>query len=724
MGKQKFRKLFFVFATGLWVHGSVGSLRAESAFWDERRTQSVRQRSVAERAGRLQLAALPTPHRITLVSPDPADSQSVGNPLGFPLPLECGSVRKITSPHASHSSRVVIHIQDVHHNEAAQRKIGRAIESLVSNGSIGLVALEGAYGPIEIGGLRRFSRPDILRTVADYLLRVNDISGPVHSAITGNRAFPPIVGVDDPAHYRANVAAYQQAEPRQRGMQETLKRVQADLDRRCEEGLNQTLLAFVKLAQSFHNETTPLGTYIRALLSDAPKKAVGPSLVWFQEALDLEGRLDFKQVDREREDLLGVLLRRLNAGDIEKLTQKSTSYRLGKIRYSEFYGDLRALCAQNGVDLHRFPQMEMYIRYVLMADKIDPETLFTDLRALEGAILALRIKSPSEKRLVEETTVLGLAKKLAAFSLTTEEWNQYTSLSKDILIQERLNLQDFETFYWEAQARDTAMSDNVLREMKNNPSKPAVLVTGGFHSSGLTDQLTRAGVTVVRFTPRIDKIDTAQGSAYLSVFSQEKTPLESLFQGQKLFLATSPANVEKLSFLSALTAAVKEQDPQVRAKIFADIYRETASLLGFNNIKQVLPKIKIKDSADGKKTCEVQWQGKPYVVSFNKQKIVDFHPLPTEDSMRKRVIAFLKMLAGKIISWIPLKWLLIGRVGFHTLISRQWGDRGLPRIGSCPLSMPHGAGSSGKAALTGNRIFHICTNPGTAKMLLKPMELK
>ncbi len=655
MGKIKFKKLFFVFATGLWVHGPVGSLRAESAFWDERRARSVRQRSLPERSGRLHVAALPTPHRIKLASPDSVDARSVGNPLGFSLPLECGSVRKIMPPRASPSSRVVIHILDVHHNEAAQRKIGSAIESLVSNRSIGLVALEGAYGPIEIEGLRRFSRPDILRTAADYLLRVHDISGPVHSAITGNQAFPPIVGVDDPAHYRANVTAYQRAGPHQGDVQEALKRVQTDLDRRCAAGMNQPLLTFVRLTQSFHNEITPLGTYLRALLSDAPKKAVGSSLVWFQEAMDLEGRLDFKQVEREREALLGVLLRRLNAGEIEKLTQKSTAYRLGKIRYSEFYRDLGALCAQNGVDLHRFPHMEMYIRYVLMADKIDPEILFTDLRTLENAILARRIKSLSERRLVEETTVLTLAKKLTAFSLTTEEWNQYASSGKDFLSQEGLNLQDFEAFYQEAQARDTAMADNLLREMENNPSKPAVLVTGGFHSSGLTDRLTRAGVTVVRFTPRIEKIDTAQGSAYLSVFSQEKTPLESLFQGQKLFLATSPANVEKLSFLAAITGAAKEKDPSARKRIFAHLYSEAAGLLGFNDIKRALPEMKVIESAGQRKTLRVHWKGKSYEVSFANDKIVDFHPgSTTSDNMWRPVIAFLKKLAGMILRWIPL----------------------------------------------------------------------
>ena len=77
--------------------------------------------------------------------------------------------------------------------------------------------------------------------------------------------------------------------------------------------------------------------------------------------------------------------------------------------------------------------------------------------------------------------------------------------------------------------------------MTANNTNTAVLVTGGFHSPGMAKKLQRAGFTVISFTPKIEKIDASHGSAYLSVFSQEKTPLEKMFQGQKLFLAQNPA---------------------------------------------------------------------------------------------------------------------------------------------------------------------------------------
>ena len=42
------------------------------------------------------------------------------------------------------------------------------------------------------------------------------------------------------------------------------------------------------------------------------------------------------------------------------------------------------------------------------------------------------------------------------------------------------------------------------------------------------------------YVPKIEKVDTDRGSAYLSVFTQEKTPLDRLFQGQQLYLANEP----------------------------------------------------------------------------------------------------------------------------------------------------------------------------------------
>jgi hypothetical protein len=86
------------------------------------------------------------------------------------------------------------------------------------------------------------------------------------------------------------------------------------------------------------------------------------------------------------------------------------------------------------------------------------------------------------------------------------------------------------------------MAANVMKAMgEGTPTKTvSILVTGGYHAEGMAKKLTESGITVIAYVPKIEKIDTTQGSAYLSVFSQEKTPLEKLFSGQKLFLGFNP----------------------------------------------------------------------------------------------------------------------------------------------------------------------------------------
>src|SRR5438045_1877868 len=76
---------------------------------------------------------------------------------------------------------LIIHIQDVHQNKEAQQNISRAIQFLASsipsspsNPSM-LVALEGAFAPIDISRFRAFEDQNAVHKVADYLIRENKI---------------------------------------------------------------------------------------------------------------------------------------------------------------------------------------------------------------------------------------------------------------------------------------------------------------------------------------------------------------------------------------------------------------------------------------------------------------------------------------------------------------------------------------------------------------------
>src|SRR5205823_5664267 len=65
-----------------------------------------------------------------------------------------GNIGRINLPRSA-NGKVVIHIQDVHLNPEAQENIAKTISELIKDKKIGLVALEGAFGPID---LKRFQR--------------------------------------------------------------------------------------------------------------------------------------------------------------------------------------------------------------------------------------------------------------------------------------------------------------------------------------------------------------------------------------------------------------------------------------------------------------------------------------------------------------------------------------------------------------------------------------
>jgi hypothetical protein len=78
----------------------------------------------------------------------------------------------------------------------------------------GLIALEGTWGDINLQPFRDFPHRQAVEQSADYLLKENKISGPIHAVLTGTGPLPPLIGIDDPTHYNANVEAYRQSAPR------------------------------------------------------------------------------------------------------------------------------------------------------------------------------------------------------------------------------------------------------------------------------------------------------------------------------------------------------------------------------------------------------------------------------------------------------------------------------------------------------------------------------
>jgi signal transduction histidine kinase len=531
----------------------VFSHAAEAGFWEERRRSARATSSSITASGaalvsvpaQAVLSSLPSVERVTASLPPsvarglPAAAGRLA-PLLTALPARLGTVRKISFPgDPRRPGPVVLHIQDVHQNADAQRNIGELVGVLARAHLTDVVALEGSWRPLDFSSYRNFPYPGAVRRAADYLLKENRITGPIHAAVTGDGSFPRLVGVDDEGLHASNVDAYLRAAPLAEAAKRRLAQDREKLDRRKAAVFNASLKTLDEKVEAYRSGRLSLGDYARAL-----EASVSPSVSHFLKVVDLESSLDFARVESERRRLVEALARGVSPAQLDSLAQEAAAHKAGALRAGDFYRFLQTFCSNAGVDLAVYPAMAAYVRYVLAADGIDAEELFRALQSLEKASYARLSRTPEEKKLVSDSRRMSLREKMVAFSLSPEEWREYEE-------GEHGDLPPFEDFYRHAHSRDAALAGNLLSALGDRKTPMAVLVTGGHHAPGIAERLTREGCTVVSFIPRIEKVSPAENA--LTVFAQEKTPLARLFEGQRLYLGRDPA--EGASVLPVLTLA-------------------------------------------------------------------------------------------------------------------------------------------------------------------------
>lgn len=544
-----------------FVTNVMGAHASETNFW------AARRQSVARRSPSALLAGFPTlraatraavPDRFPELFPPLPDKIKQTLPPRFfndqaellrALPFAEGSVRGISlPPRAPLGGPVVIHIQDVHQNQEAQRHIAAAVAALSAR--VDVIGLEGSTRVLDLARFRTFPDRNAVAIAAEESLAQNEITGPIHAALTAKEPFPSLVGVDDPLHYAANIEAYRQSAPRVAAEEEKLATLKASLETEKQRVFNSRLLKFDRSVRDYREGRTTLSAYVKSLTAAGPP--LSPEVGRFSEALTLEERLDFKAVESDRVRVVGILAARLDENALAQLTFQGTAYRAGTISYGDFYRFLMDLCARHGVMFGK--DLDAYVRYVLLADRVDAGSLFDELQAMEADIYKRLTSGPKEADLLARSRQAYLTGKLVDFSLTPMEWADYQAASTP-------GLESFESFYREAHRRDAAMAGNLLAalsEIKDKKSSPvALLVTGGYHAPGLTRELIRAGVAVISFVPRIDAVDSSLGPIALGVFTQEKTPLQKLFEGEKLFLGQNPLDVQTESL--ALPAKIAVQ---------------------------------------------------------------------------------------------------------------------------------------------------------------------
>ncbi len=369
----------------------------------------------------------------------------------------------------------VFYIRDIHRNLDAQKNIAQTISRM--SGQTDLVALEGAFGPLDFELFDTYPYSESVRSAASSMLLKLSLSGPVFAALTQPKKVP-FIGVDDKALYRKNRLAYTSAFPYKRANQAALRRMQDALNSSKQIEYSRRLYDFDQVVRQFHSHRLSL--------------------------------LDF----------------------VSKLNRSSGS--LDDRRFPQLTKLLRASRLEHFVDAKRSKLSQAYLA---LLKNLDGEILYTEIENAEASIYGELIRTASEKTLFEKDQALQLCEKLFSFSLGPKDWDRYVASNAGEPISRFPGKIYFEEFYRAAKARDIAMSRNVVRAIRQTGAQRVVLVTGGFHSSGVETQLTQADISVIPYVPRVSHLNENDLSGYLRVFDQEQAPLEKIFGDVDLSLA-------------------------------------------------------------------------------------------------------------------------------------------------------------------------------------------
>lgn len=455
--------------------------------------------------------------------------------IDIDIPGELGQIQRAYQ--SSVGTGVIIHIQDAHGNYEAQQNILAVMRHLRGKYGIKLLLMEGADDKLDPGLMNFFKDNRLNEKVADILMKYGEFTGPeMHLLSAGGAAVG--YGIETTALYRKDVELFRQvirgAETTKAYLEGVRGRIQV-LESRI---FSKDLRDFVKEWRKQQSERANLLNHINVLakqagtllsldLKDPVNQDAYPAILRVLKLKDIEGTLDAKKIEAEKQELLAAVKGKIDSGLYEKLAAMNADKKLGKLENPRFV--LEKIHEQaKGLDYRLYPNFSKYAAYLVFQAEIESEQLFKEAENLTGKIFDALAKSEEEKNLLGSIKDEVLLEKLYTLELSRSEClsiasrkevfspvkfseriagmeKQEKKAAADLLETEELFASALE-FYQVAQDRENHFIENAVSAMKKTGETQAVVVTGGFHAEGFEAMVKAKGLSYLLISPRISEI--------------------------------------------------------------------------------------------------------------------------------------------------------------------------------------------------------------------------
>ncbi|MBU1862048.1 MAG: hypothetical protein KKH94_00060, partial [Candidatus Omnitrophica bacterium] len=485
------------------------------------------------------------------------------NVLSIKVPEKYGKVKE---RYKGTGTKTVIHIQDAHTSLEAQKNIAEILAHLnqteddsvrpVNAGKAPLlVGIEGAKGAFDTEALRRFPLQSAKEKVGEYFLRKGRLNGSEYQALVSHTPID-LYGIEDEKLYLKNyddfIATTQQRDELlgqidsiENALNELKRYLYADAVRQLDEAIIQ-----------YNHGTITFPEYCNVLIRHAAEVNVDfydyINFSTLAETAAIEAKIDFEAVDKERDALCAALINVFNQEEKESFNAFVEQFFNKELSEKEFYQHLIFCADKHTISLQSSLNLQRYSEYLKLYARLDITRLILECRDIESVVFQKLARNDDEYMLITLSRNINLMRsftelkavnedveyfrahrddfKVARFvsfiTRVAQEKNVSLELDKEaaVLIDELMPLVD--RFYETAEARNSALINNLLAQMKTDDAtgEVAALVAGGYHTKGLTEELKKRDISYLVVTPHI--ADTNVGIPYEDRMAHKLIPFD------------------------------------------------------------------------------------------------------------------------------------------------------------------------------------------------------
>jgi len=489
-------------------------------------------------------------------------SQSTFNYAAVPDKLQFNEkYGRIRESFKGKSDKMIIHIQDAHCIYEAQKNIVGLIRDLYKNHNVKLVTVEGADAYFNADSLSAFPIQSVKQDVAEYFLNKGRISG-VEYLLIQNDLPIAVRGAENRDLYVDNYNSFLKslAKPDDKAIaliddldiaftmlkDKMLSKELKDLDakdRLQASGETQFIDYALGMIKTANDNNISVENYknVKTLIS----------------AQEIEKQIDFAKINVELSNLIDSISEKISKDDLTQLLNKNLSYKIGKLQPYDFFDYLKNLSKENSFDTESYSNLMKYADYLNLYQSIDDVEIAKEISSLKSELKDKLYTNSDQKELIKLSSDLMVLKKLISLKVSKTEFRYYQANKSDFaetrfivfltrhlpvyqipfnfdkdysIISQRLPLID--EFYKVAVKRNEALIENTVSEMELEDSNIAILITGGFHTQGITELLKDQGISYKVISPSIT--EQPSSTPYLTRMVGNPTDVEEMLSSNRL----------------------------------------------------------------------------------------------------------------------------------------------------------------------------------------------